>query len=347
MDSLLRWSIEHSTPRSTDTPPPTRKDIDPGIIDHILGKPDAVLMKEALDVALDENRDEAIRIQALDDFEMLVEHIDNANDLAKLKMWDPLQSLLTSKNSSDKIKMQTLWVVGTAIQNNPSAQNAYLTLDPVPLVLSFLSPSVGSAQLRSKAVYALSGLCKHNSRAVKQLSEFGGWEALSLALEDSDISVRRKVAFLLNGLLIQNNHQALETPSNLQTPNSSSTPVYPNSHASMVSDPSSTVTSELVVKALEDRGLLQALVKALVAPIPYGQDGELEGDADFEENIARTLLAYLTARGGKFPRGLVQDADLAALKIFVLRHPDLDERCGVTTNEVVMLIKAIEDIQGS
>jgi len=79
MDSLLRWSIEHSTPRSADAPPPARRDINPEIIDHILGKPDAVLMKEALGVALDENRDEAARIQALDDFEMLVEQIDNAN----------------------------------------------------------------------------------------------------------------------------------------------------------------------------------------------------------------------------------------------------------------------------
>lgn len=80
MDSLLRWSIEHSTPRSADdAPPPARTEVDPGVIDYILGKPDAVLMKEALEIALDENRDEDARIQALDDFEMLVEHIDNAN----------------------------------------------------------------------------------------------------------------------------------------------------------------------------------------------------------------------------------------------------------------------------
>jgi hsp70-interacting protein len=79
MDSLPRWFVEHSTPRSADDPPPARRDIDPGIIDHILGKPDAVLMKEALEVALDESRDDDARIQALDDFEMLVEHIDNVN----------------------------------------------------------------------------------------------------------------------------------------------------------------------------------------------------------------------------------------------------------------------------
>ena len=78
MDSLLRWSLEHSTPRNADAPP-VRKDLDPGIIDYLLGKPDAVLMKEALEAALDEKRSEDARIQALDDFEMLVEHIDNAN----------------------------------------------------------------------------------------------------------------------------------------------------------------------------------------------------------------------------------------------------------------------------
>jgi hsp70-interacting protein len=155
-------------------------------------------------------------------------------------------------------------------------------------------------------VYALSGLCKHNSRAVEQLGGSGGWEALSTALEglssspifclipmthrnpiDSDITVRRKVAFLLNTLLVQSDSELPEPPSNLQAPSSSSVPVHPNSHASMVSDPSSTKTSQFTVEALEDRGLLRTLVKALVAPVPYGEDGESEGDADFEEKVVR------------------------------------------------------------
>lgn len=55
----------------------------------------------------------------------------------------------------------------------------------------------------------------------------------------------------------------------------------------MVSNPSSTVTSQFAVEALEERGLLQALVRALIAPVPYGQDGESEGDADFEEKVVR------------------------------------------------------------
>ena len=104
---------------------------------------------------------------------------------------------------------------------------------------------------------------------------------------DSDIAVRRKVAFLLNTLLIRSDSELPDAPSNLRTPGSSSAPVHPNSHASMISDPSSTMTSEFARKALEERGLLRALVRALNAPVPHGPDGESEGDAEFEEKVVR------------------------------------------------------------
>ena len=77
MQSLLRWSIENSSTGSGDgatqrqPPQEPRKDLDPGIIDMILGKPDSELMKENLAIALDEKRDEDERLQALDNFEMV------------------------------------------------------------------------------------------------------------------------------------------------------------------------------------------------------------------------------------------------------------------------------------
>lgn len=45
-------------------------------------------------------------------------------DLKKLNMWEPLHSLLTSDTSPLTVKVQALWVIGTALQNNPSAQDA-------------------------------------------------------------------------------------------------------------------------------------------------------------------------------------------------------------------------------
>lgn len=210
----------------------------------------------------------------------------------------------------------------------------YLLLSPVRTLLSFLSPSVLSAKLRSKAVYALSSTLQHSANAVRQLHEADGWDAFKSALEgeyrlsihsgdrfmltekiviDSDIGVRRKVAFLLNALLIPTSPSqppssaatstaptAPQGSSNTSTavtlhPTASTTtsapesniqtPIYPNSHASMLADPSSASTSELTKEALESHGLLEGLVGALTSPVPHGPDGEIEGDKDFEDKI--------------------------------------------------------------
>lgn len=90
MESLLRWGIQNSTPLDPNRPPPQpRTDLDPGIIDHILGKSDAVLMKEALVVAVDESQDQSARLQALDDFEMVSVFRWPAGVLAIKSRFDP------------------------------------------------------------------------------------------------------------------------------------------------------------------------------------------------------------------------------------------------------------------
>ncbi|PCH43151.1 nucleotide exchange factors-like protein [Wolfiporia cocos MD-104 SS10] len=364
MESLLRWGIQNSATGSDSTPAdaaPPRRDLDPGIIDAILGKSDSELMKEALAVAVDESRDEDERIQALDDFEMLIEQIDNANNIEKLKMWDALHGLLTLPSSTDGIKMQALWIIGTAVQNNPSAQASYLALNPMPALLLFLDPSVKSGKLRSKAVYALSGLLKHNAAAVKQFDSAGGWQALKGCLEDSDITVRRKTAFLLNTLIVPTIPVSqLQSPTPAPSQNASQTatgatlhtatgqppagePVHPNSHAAMQSNPEAFSTSPAALKALEAHGILQALVSSLTSPTPHGADGELEEDADFEEKITRSLHTYVTTCDGKFSES--QKGELRQyLQDQTARcggEPQLAERWALTQEEVRDLKQAV------
>jgi hypothetical protein len=50
-------------------------------------------------------------------------------DLEKLGMWEPLQDLLAS--SPEDMKVQALWVIGTAVQNNPAAQKAVRSHHPI------------------------------------------------------------------------------------------------------------------------------------------------------------------------------------------------------------------------
>ncbi len=75
MQSLLRWGIENSTNTDGSVEPSTSsrraEHLDPAVIDAILGKPDAVLMKEALAKAQDASLDEDARLTALDDLEMV------------------------------------------------------------------------------------------------------------------------------------------------------------------------------------------------------------------------------------------------------------------------------------
>lgn len=44
-------------------------------------------------------------------------------------MWEPLQDLLGSP--SEDMKVQALWVIGTALQNNPAAQKAVRSIIPL------------------------------------------------------------------------------------------------------------------------------------------------------------------------------------------------------------------------
>lgn len=55
-------------------------------------------------------------------------------------MWEPLHTLLTSSTSEDEIKRLVLWILGTAVQNNPSAQTSVRLLSAPPPNLTSLFP---------------------------------------------------------------------------------------------------------------------------------------------------------------------------------------------------------------
>lgn len=136
----------------------------------------------------------------------LIESIDNANMITSMKMWPPLLSLLASP--SERIQLATLWIIGTALQNNPAAQDAFLQThtegqaNSLDTVLGLLNHSAHMG-VRAKAMYALSALLGHHPRAVRDFEAKGGYDALKGALRDPSINIRRKAAFLINALLLQ------------------------------------------------------------------------------------------------------------------------------------------------
>ncbi|CAE6368716.1 unnamed protein product [Rhizoctonia solani] len=263
MESLLKWSLEN-TPADEPHVPPTAermKELDPAIIDMILGKSDAVVMKEKLAIAQDESREEDERVEALDDFEMLVEQIDNANNLENLKMWEPLIELIRSPVPG--VQRHAIWIAGTAVQNNSAAQNDFLKRDPLPYLLSLVTSNQVSG--------------------IHRLDELEGWEAL----KHPDITVRRKAAFLINTLLLQDISTSGSTAA---VPHASD---GPRVHGAGGPVPDS--TEGLVRRAVVDHKLIQALVQ----PPPYGPDGDGDAyqDADYREKVLQTVDTFVQHGG--------------------------------------------------
>src|SRR3569833_4007530 len=122
LNELLNWSIENSTTTKNDpdAAPPTNPCCDPEAMAALLGGPsDAELMKAAMEVVTAPDGSTvtlADRLTAFDNFEQLVESLDNANNLAPLALWPPLLAQL-GRAEADMRRMAA-WCVGTAVQNN-------------------------------------------------------------------------------------------------------------------------------------------------------------------------------------------------------------------------------------
>lgn len=134
-----------------------------------------------------------------------------------MKMWEPILSLLTASSSTPRIQHAVLWIVGTAVQNNDKAQMAILAYKPLTPIL-YLLRSSQDGEVRSKAMYALSGILKHSPSAVALFDkDEQGWMALKGALLDPNVALRRKAAFLINSLLLQDDSVPVTPSSSTST----------------------------------------------------------------------------------------------------------------------------------
>lgn len=169
MNSLLQWSIENSDPsRNPDQPPSAPKGLSADALRSLMGGPsDADLMKDAMTiiVSTDPEITHDSKMTAFDNFEQLVEQIDNANNMESLGLWTPLLAQLN--NTSADLRRMAAWCVGTAVQNNIKAQERLLALNGIEkLVKASLDDADRAA--RKKAVYALSSAIRNYQPAMNE-----------------------------------------------------------------------------------------------------------------------------------------------------------------------------------
>ncbi|PWY97220.1 Fes1-domain-containing protein [Testicularia cyperi] len=387
---LLKWGLANSTAAapgpsvdqiSADIAAGNRPDLaDPRLYDAIMGKSETQMMREELAAAVDESRTVEDRCTALDNFEMLIEQIDNANNITSMKMWPPIIALLSSEEP--RIQTATAWILGTAVQNNDKAQIAVLEFQPLAPLLDLLHSH--DFAVRSKAMYALSGLLKHNPAAVDQFEKMNGWKYLQTALLDPNITLRRKTAFLINTLLFQDPSvlsvervaeaassssasaattasqstdlalSTVVTPSQSRNTTSTATAVAPTTSSPNPSPPvplergPETMLTGIkhpnVAQALLSSGVLATLISSLLAPGTL-VGGVTDADADTDSDSELHLLPPPSGPDGDTDQRLDLDfAEKAATSIitFVTKIPGSNPG-DVLPSRIQALLKALNE----
>ena len=121
LNTILKWGIENSQVAQDTTKSKTQLNED--AVRALFGenvKSDADLMRESMAAVQDEELSLKNRIQAFDNFEQLIENLDNANNIEALRLWDPLVKQLQSREAD--LREFAAWCCSTAVQNNTRTQ---------------------------------------------------------------------------------------------------------------------------------------------------------------------------------------------------------------------------------
>ncbi|KAK4148096.1 nucleotide exchange factor Fes1-domain-containing protein [Dichotomopilus funicola] len=225
LNNLLKWSIENSVPSSTtpastdsadrptaitarpsDTPStgaataPPASNVNPELLSALFGGPsEADLMRAAMEVVTDPTATLDNKLIAFDNFEQLIESLDNANNLEPLGLWTPLLSVLATPAKSEEeeeiktyepeLQRMAAWCVGTAVQNNVKSQERLLAMGGVPTLLKLATAEDGDVGVRRKSIYALSSAVRNYQPSmdvvVEGLAKYGRGEKVDAADMDA------------------------------------------------------------------------------------------------------------------------------------------------------------------
>lgn len=178
LNQLLQWGIENSeSSKNPSTTAPTDQQRDPSrgfnskALAELLGGPsDADRMREAMIaiVAPLDQVDLENKSIAWDNFEQLIEQIDNANNIDALGLWPPLIQQLDSEEP--EMRRMAAWCISTAVQNNVKCQERFLATGAVSK-LAKIATEDASLAVRKKAISALSSEVRNFQSGLDELEK--------------------------------------------------------------------------------------------------------------------------------------------------------------------------------
>ncbi|PPJ50069.1 hypothetical protein CBER1_05058 [Cercospora berteroae] len=175
LNSLLQWGITNSAAANDDAPEGQRRDptkgLNPEMLAQLLGGPsDADRMKDAMHaiVAPMDKVDLENKLIAWDNFEQLIEQIDNANNMDPLKLWEPLIRQLD--HEEPEMRKNAALCISTAVQNNVKSQEHANSLGVVPKLAKLATDDTNQA-VRKKAIGALSSQVRNFQPGMDELEK--------------------------------------------------------------------------------------------------------------------------------------------------------------------------------
>lgn len=203
MEKLLQWSIANS--KGEEEAMKTLGQPDPKALADLfgMGGPDEpTLMKQAMIILDNPEATVENKLIALENFEMLIENLDNANNIQNLNLWPTLIKNIDNENFSELICS----IIGTANQNNDTSQQHFNKIENgFQKLIKLASESNDNNSSRMKALYALSNAIRHNPDGYHLFKNLGGWKIVKEIKDNqsdyANDNVRRRLKSLLTSIL--------------------------------------------------------------------------------------------------------------------------------------------------
>lgn len=187
MEKLLHWSIaqqagDKDALEKIGAP-------DQKALNQLFGGPDeTALMKESILVATNPEVSLEDKEIALDNFEMLIENLDNANNIGNLKLWGKIVDLLND-DVPDELRVLVCGIIGTAVQNNPKSQEDFDQTKGLEVLIN-VTETTKSKELQLKALYAISSFIRNYRAGYDKFDKLNGWKLLDFDNKDSKYNIR-------------------------------------------------------------------------------------------------------------------------------------------------------------
>lgn len=125
LSNLLKWGIANSDAANDDPQAVSERSqtskLDYEALSRLMGGPsDADRMRDAMAAIQSPDVDLDNKLTAFDNFEQLIENLDNANNMDPMGLWKPLVDQLD--NEEPELQLFAAWCLGTAVQNNSKCQ---------------------------------------------------------------------------------------------------------------------------------------------------------------------------------------------------------------------------------